>query len=596
MPAKDGGRGSSSSAGANTHDPLDEGSGTGTNQVRDITNGVEDGSVEESEGDDTQPPPPPLVAFWIMGLLNNAAYVIMIASAKSISEGGTAAVFLANIVPTLLVKLTAPYWFDRVGYGRRMAAASLLMAGSFLVVGHYSREANVQGGGGRHGVVVAMELIGVALGSFQAGLGEASLLALAGRYDSHVASGEKKTGRCITAFSSGTGLAGVFGFAYKVVLTDWMGMSLSSALLAANVLAAAYWWMFRRFLTEEDDGDGAGEGSAEEGHRFREVGDSERRLCSPRAGIPVGSERGVELHLLHDGSDDEEAKGAESSDFKSGSSSDGGLLSKMKGRRKGRRGRRRGYTGLGTTDDAEGDSEASSSQLTSQGCSESGGAIEVAVAAEMAWSDDDDGNGGEADAADHLDIKSLSTCGRLRLTLSLWPYMVPLFTVYAAEYALQSGTWTAIGFPVDSVQARDKFYEYSNWMYQAGVFVSRSSGTLFTASIPFLWLMPFLQCVNLAFFYRVASTQSSLIFGYDFSLLAPCFYTGLLGGAVYVNAYNRMCADLPTIPLREFALSAASVADSFGIVAADIGGLFIQSCLYAKNGIDGAVVKCPLGG
>jgi len=41
--------------------------------------------------------------------------------------------------------------------------------------------------------------------------------------------------------------------------------------------------------------------------------------------------------------------------------------------------------------------------------------------------------------------------------------MIPLFVVYAAEYALQSGTWTAIGFPVHDEQARNRFYAYSNW-------------------------------------------------------------------------------------------------------------------------------------
>jgi hypothetical protein len=45
--------------------------------------------------------------------------------------------------------------------------------------------------------------------------------------------------------------------------------------------------------------------------------------------------------------------------------------------------------------------------------------------------------------------------------------------VYAAEYALQSGTWSAIGFPLDDIEARDRFFEYSNWMYQLGVFLSR---------------------------------------------------------------------------------------------------------------------------
>ena len=32
---------------------------------------------------------------------------------------------------------------------------------------------------------------------------------------------------------------------------------------------------------------------------------------------------------------------------------------------------------------------------------------------------------------------------RLRLTLALWPYTVPLASVYFAEYAMQSGAWCA---------------------------------------------------------------------------------------------------------------------------------------------------------
>lgn len=31
------------------------------------------------------------------------------------------------------------------------------------------------------------------------------------------------------------------------------------------------------------------------------------------------------------------------------------------------------------------------------------------------------------------------------LAAVLWPYMVPLALVYFAEYAMQSGAWTAIG-------------------------------------------------------------------------------------------------------------------------------------------------------
>ena len=45
---------------------------------------------------------------------------------------------------------------------------------------------------------------------------------------------------------------------------------------------------------------------------------------------------------------------------------------------------------------------------------------------------------------------------------------------------------------------------------------------------------------------------------------------------------------------REFALASASVADSLGILLANVLGLFIQSCLYDVNGIDGAIATCPL--
>ena len=43
------------------------------------------------------------------------------------------------------------------------------------------------------------------------------------------------------------------------------------------------------------------------------------------------------------------------------------------------------------------------------------------------------------------DPAHMGFCERLRATGRLWPYMLPLFIVYFAEYAMQSGTWTAIG-------------------------------------------------------------------------------------------------------------------------------------------------------
>jgi len=502
------------------------------------------------------PPTPPVLPFWFLGLLNNASFVIMIASAKSISEGGTALVFLASIFPGLLVKLSAPYWFDRVSYARRLMVAAVLMVGCFVVVGTFSGGA---GGEGR----VGMQLLGVGLCSLQGSLGEASLLALAGKHDDScvgdppaAAEGEdsRSKGRCITAFCSGTGLAGVFGFAYKVLFNEVLGLSLRVTLYLAVGFAAMYWHCYYHYVDGMEPTIGGGAGGAHSGIASTESNN--------------GAEEGCLLPGAHGDSPD-----------------DGGLESPQ------------GYRGLKSSEERS----AALDHLN-----------EVRHLSDAGDVDHNHLGGGNADYPDELndeyvrcahgsadsitspqrndvDIATLTPLQRLRLSASFWPYMVPLFTVYAAEYALQSGTWTAIGFPVDSTQARDQFYIYSNWTYQLGVFISRSSGTFYQAPMSVLWMMPLLQCVNLVLFSYVASTH----FWYDYTLLFPAFFVGLLGGAVYVNAYLRINSDMPK-PIREFALSTVSVADTFGIICANILGLYIQSCLYHANGIQGAAVACPL--
>jgi battenin len=417
--------------------------------------------------------------FWFLGLLNNASYVIMIACAKNISEGGTAMVFLANVGPSLLVKLSAPYWFDHVSYQRRMLFGTLAMISSFSLVASNSSESY----SGKF--TLAWSLLGVALGSVQTGLGEASLLALAGKCDGKTTSTSSKA-QCLTCFSSGTGMAGVFGFFWKWLWTDFLGFSVSTMLWLAMVLPAGYWATFRRVMVEEAN-------------------------LSPVSTTNSSTDEDVSIPEYQELTLDPMAV-------------------------------------------------ASSSEET-----------QLAIP-----------------------VPKMSGYQRFCRVLQLWPYIVPLFTVYAAEYALQSGTWTAIGFPVDDVASRDRFYEFSNWMYQAGVFVSRSSGTLWTAPLWILWVMPGLQSVNVVIFYNVASHAETSVLYSPGILYCGAFYAGLLGGSCYINAYKRICKDLPPLH-QEFALSSTSVGESLGIVVADILGLFIQSCLYQINGLDGTLVECPLG-
>ena len=68
---------------------------------------------------------------------------------------------------------------------------------------------------------------------------------------------------------------------------------------------------------------------------------------------------------------------------------------------------------------------------------------------------------------------------------------VGLFSgIYFAEYATQSGTWAAIGFPITSKTARNTFYEYANFTYQIGVFFSRSSGLYIKSNLKMIWILP----------------------------------------------------------------------------------------------------------
>ena len=554
-------------------------------------------------------------AFWMMGLLNNLPYVIMLACAKSISEGGTALVFLSNTLPGLLTKLSAPFWFDKVSYSKRIAACSVLMGTSFVMVAFFTalQQSNHDGGGedksdgtdgdsgGDGGFYVVMQLLGVALCSAAGSLGEASLLALSGKTDSilvrvakereqessppkHGGEGacssnsnyqgllteeEEEVGSsahdedysegtrtctrsthcnpnahtnepmsvCITTFSSGTGLSGVIGFAFVILFRDALQISMSGTLLCAVIIGPSYWFVYSKGLSIYANSD-LNETSTSTIHE-----------------VPCGA-----LTFSQEG---------EEGSFQSVQGLNGG-----------------GSHHFSIDDDASDEFQENPNILD-----DGGGAPDyhpVSDAMNEAHASSDVSSAGASSSSSPVGTM-LSVWDRLQLVLSLWPYMIPLFSVYAAEYALQSGVWTAIGFPVEDQTARNSFYMKSNWTYQAGVFISRSTGTLFHVSLPVLWLMPVLQIVNLVVFYFIAATE----FWYDYTLLLPCFYVGLLGGAVYVHGYKRINKDIP-IEKREFAMSAASVADDSGVLMADLAGLFIQSCLYKVHEINGAMVTCPV--
>jgi len=245
-----------------------------------------------------------------------------------------------------------------------MMLSSALMVAAFVIVALFSsshhNSSTIQ-----MNLNMTMQLIGCAFASTQCGMGEASLLALAGKCDV----GRSKKA-CLTAFSSGTGLAGVFGYMWKFVWNDWLGLSVRITLYLATILALLYGGVYYTCLWEVNVGT-AGEIDAESTAQLNE--DTSGKADRPR----------------------------------------------------------------------------SSQNNTDQGDQDSCPTEEF---------------GDEEREPSVKRIEDMTARQRFQAVLRLWPYMIPLFVVYAAEYALQAGTWTAIGFPVDDEEARDQFYEYSNWM------------------------------------------------------------------------------------------------------------------------------------
>lgn len=297
------------------------------------------------------------IPFWLMGILNNVSYIIMLAGAKEISEGETALVYLANILPTLLVKVTSPFWFHKVSYSARILTSAVLFFLSFVIVAFFSTvqvDSNTK---------MDLELIGISFGSFGSGMGEATLLAFAGKV-----CGEG----CISAYSSGTGTAGVLGFLYFVALRDWIGFSFGQAMWIGTSLCIAYGKIFLSYLKQYES--------------YDEVSSSF-----------------VNTDILED-----DCAGNEDTNY-----------------------------------NIPDEDEPVQAYFVNQ-------QLQIEHR--------------ESVFCEERTLSSLTGFEKFQLVLSLWQYMVPLYFVYSAEYAMQSGAWTAIGFPVEDEIARDKFYEYAGWV------------------------------------------------------------------------------------------------------------------------------------
>ncbi|CAK7214678.1 battenin CLN3 protein [Sporothrix bragantina] len=155
-----------------------------------------------------------------------------------------------------------------------------------------------------------------------------------------------------------------------------------------------------------------------------------------------------------------------------------------------------------------------------------------------------------------------------------FPYMLPLLLVYIAEYTINQGVAPTLLFPLDRSPFSEyrAFYPFYGFLYQLGVFISRSSTPFYR--IHRLYLPSLLQVANLAILTAQALYFDSFLPSV-YVVFVIVFWEGLLGGAVYVNTFAEIMEKVPAAD-REFSLGATSVSDSGGICVAGLLGMAME--------------------
>ncbi|KAJ6440680.1 glucan 1,3-beta-glucosidase [Purpureocillium lavendulum] len=397
-----------------------------------------------------------LVAFWLLGLINNVLYVIILSAAQDLV--GTlpkGIVLLADVVPSFFVKLIAPYFIHRVPYRVRVLVFIALSAAGMLMVALTPPSRSV-----------ALKMVGVVLASLSSGGGELSFLGLS-HYYGHVS---------LVGWGSGTGAAGLVGAGLYVVLTEWWGFGVRDSLLFSACLPAVMFVSFFFVLPHDPLRSAPGQKD------YETVPDDE----------------------LAEDDVDEMSPGV------------------------------------------------ASSALLAPGPSSTHAAY-----------------------SSHSPHHSSLRANLKRARALFVPYMAPLLLVYVAEYTINQGVAPTLLFPVEESPFKELrgFYPFYGFLYQLGVFISRSSTPFLR--IHRLYIPSFLQIGNLvlltlhALYYFIPSV---------YIVFVIIFWEGLLGGAVYVNCFAEIMENVPAEE-REFSLSATTVSDSAGICIAGLVSIVMETSL-----------------
>ena len=153
-------------------------------------------------------------AFFVLGLLNNMMYVVILTAALELlpSRVPTGVLAFVNITPALVAKAVFPYWLrGEIRYHLRVWLCTLLAFAGMLSIALVD--------------TLFLRLLGIAIASFASGLGEITYLQYSTRYVPQV------TTYCVGWFASGTGAAGLVGASAWWIVRP-LGVRLGLSLLA----------------------------------------------------------------------------------------------------------------------------------------------------------------------------------------------------------------------------------------------------------------------------------------------------------------------------------------------------------------------------
>ncbi|KAF9130202.1 battenin CLN3 protein [Mortierella sp. 14UC] len=145
--------------------------------------------------------------------INNLIYVVILSAAVDLvgAKVPKGVVLLADIAPSLLVKMIAPYFVHKIPYWTRVVMCASLSFGAVVLIAQAES--------------ISVRLLGVMMASLSSGLGELTFLMLSSFYRLQM----------VSAWSSGTGGAGLLGALLFLALTSWFGLSISRTLAVVSL-------------------------------------------------------------------------------------------------------------------------------------------------------------------------------------------------------------------------------------------------------------------------------------------------------------------------------------------------------------------------